>query len=92
MRMLFYLIFYSYAVRGPIVTKSMELAKRLTEKKDLPFSRIINCNIGNPQSLEQRPMTFMRDVLSLVLNPALVRFFSVNKTYINSKKVIFLGK
>src|SRR5690348_7345739 len=61
-----------YAVRGPIVNRSMELAQKM--KKDpssVPFKKIIACNIGKPQSLEQKPLTFMRDVLSLTLNPSL---------------------
>ena len=42
--------------------------------KFLPFDKIIKCNIGNPQSLEQKPISFVRDVLSLAINPALVLF------------------
>jgi alanine transaminase len=43
-------------------------------KKDpasVPFKDIIPCNIGNPQSLEQQPLSFVRDVVSLFLNPSL---------------------
>lgn len=64
----------SYAVRGRIVTKSIELSNQLklsNSNSNLPFKEIISCNIGNPQSLEQQPLTFIRDVLSLVLNPSL---------------------
>ena len=62
----------SYAVRGSIVTRSMELSKQLKENPgSLPFREIISCNIGNPQALKQEPLTFMRDVLALVVNPRL---------------------
>jgi alanine transaminase len=62
----------SYAVRGKIVIRSAQLAEKL-KKPDhgLPFKKVIACNIGNPHALNQKPITFMRDVLSLVLNPSL---------------------
>jgi alanine transaminase len=53
-----------YAVRGPIVARAQELERQ--------GRRIIYCNIGNPQSLGQRPLTFVRQVLSLVEWPELV--------------------
>ena len=61
-----------YAVRGPIVAKSQELSDILRSgKSTLPFDKVIPCNIGNPHSLEQKPLSFSRDVLSLVMNPSL---------------------
>ena len=61
-----------YAVRGEIVAESQRLAKQFKNKDNkLPFQRLINCNIGNPQQLEQQPISFLRDVLSLTLNPSL---------------------
>lgn len=65
-----------YAVRGPIVSRSMELAKVLADDKrnnikTLPFDEIISCNIGNPHHLEQAPLSYIRDVLSLTINPGL---------------------
>jgi glutamate--glyoxylate aminotransferase len=54
----------SYAVRGPIIARSQELAKE--------GRPIISCNIGNPQALNQKPITFLRDVLSLCINPRLI--------------------
>ncbi|KAI5064951.1 hypothetical protein GOP47_0019646 [Adiantum capillus-veneris] len=38
----------------------------------LPFDEIINCNIGNPHSLGQQPITFFREVLSLCNYPGLL--------------------
>ena len=46
-----------YAVRGPIVAKAQELEKQGRD--------IIYCNIGNPQALEQKPLTWVRQVLAL---------------------------
>ena len=60
-----------FKVRGAIVSRSMELDKQLKSGKSLPFDKIISCNIGNPQALEQKNLTFIRDVLSLVINPSL---------------------
>ena len=61
----------SYAVRGPIVTRSMELKEALTKTNTLPFKAVVSCNIGNPHSLEQKPLSFIRDVVSVVVNPSL---------------------
>lgn len=52
-----------YAVRGPIVARAAELERAGRE--------IIYCNIGNPQSLGQRPLTWVRQVLALAEYPAL---------------------
>jgi aspartate/methionine/tyrosine aminotransferase len=53
-----------YAVRGPIVARAQELERQ--------GRKIIYCNIGNPQSLGQRPITWVRQVLALVEYPALI--------------------
>ena len=53
-----------YAVRGPIVDRAQELEAR--------GRRIIYCNIGNPQALQQRPITCLRQLLSLAEYPALL--------------------
>ncbi len=53
-----------YAVRGAIVARAAELERQ--------GQRIIYCNIGNPQSLGQRPLTFLRQVLALAEYPALL--------------------
>jgi len=53
-----------YAVRGPIVQRAQELESQ--------GRRIIYCNIGNPQALRQKPLTYLRQVLSLLEYPALL--------------------
>ena len=50
-----------YAVRGPIPQRAAELRRE--------GRRTIPCNIGNPQALGQRPMTYYRQVLSLLEDP-----------------------
>jgi aspartate/methionine/tyrosine aminotransferase len=53
-----------YAVRGPIVARAQELERQ--------GRKIIYCNIGNPQALEQAPLTYLRQVLALASWPALI--------------------
>lgn len=63
-----------YAVRGELAVKSeLYRAKLLAGDKDLPFDEVISANIGNPQQLDQKPITFFRQVLSLVENPELLK-------------------
>ena len=53
-----------YAVRGPIVARAAELEREGRE--------IIYCNIGNPHSFGQKPLTWIRQVLALVSHPDLL--------------------
>jgi aspartate/methionine/tyrosine aminotransferase len=50
-----------YAVRGPIVARAQELERQ--------GRAIVYCNIGNPQSLGQRPLTWVRQVIALAEYP-----------------------
>jgi alanine transaminase len=57
-----------YAVRGEIAIRAEELRDQCaTEegRKKLGFNEVISCNIGNPQQLEQKPITFFRQVRAL---------------------------
>ncbi|MDX9958227.1 MAG: aminotransferase class I/II-fold pyridoxal phosphate-dependent enzyme [Spirochaetia bacterium] len=54
-----------YAVRGPIVARAQELER---SGKD-----IIYCNIGNPQALEQKPLSWVRQILALCEYPELAQ-------------------
>lgn len=67
-----------YAVRGPLALRAETLRASLessSQKSSLPFDKILNCNIGNPQQkgLDQPPLTFWRQVFSLVEYPALLQ-------------------
>lgn len=53
-----------YAVRGKIVIRAQEL--------EAEGKKIIYCNIGNPQALKQKPLTYVREILSLVEYPKLL--------------------
>lgn len=65
------LIDAQYAVRGAILDKAEEFQKQIDANPQghgLPFDSIVPCNIGNPQVLGQKPLSFNREVLSLVMN------------------------
>ena len=53
-----------YAVRGPIVQRAQEL--------EAQGRQVIYCNIGNPQALKQRPLTYIRQLLCLLEYPELL--------------------
>lgn len=67
------LLHAQYAVRGPIVQRAQEM--------EAQGHKIIYCNIGNPQALKQQPLTYLRQALSLLENPALLNDDSVTATY-----------
>jgi alanine transaminase len=68
-----------YAVRGELAIKSEEYRAQLKRgdpptppDTTLPFESVISANIGNPQQLDQKPITFFRQVLALCENPKLL--------------------
>jgi alanine transaminase len=62
-----------YAVRGELAVRAEEYRAKLAKGcTDLPFDKVISANIGNPQQLDQKPITFFRQVLSLVEYPQLL--------------------
>jgi alanine transaminase len=76
------LIKAEYAVRGEIANRAEQYRKTLsalqsgppqTGATELPFSNVISANIGNPQQLDQKPITFFRQVLSILEYPALLQ-------------------
>jgi aspartate/methionine/tyrosine aminotransferase len=60
-------------VRGPIVDKAQELENQ--------GEKIIYCNIGNPQALKQKPLTYIRQMLSLLEYPELLKKEEILKTF-----------
>jgi alanine transaminase len=62
-----------YAVRGEIVIMSQEIEKELASgNHSYSFDKLIACNIGNPQAVGQEPLTYHRQVLSLLTNPSTI--------------------
>ena len=76
-----------YAVRGELAIKSEQYRAQLAkgEGKDLPFDAVISANIGNPQQLDQKPITFFRQVASLLENPLLLEHEQVLTTQLGYK-------
>jgi len=76
-----------YAVRGPIVIRAQQLEEQ--------GRKIIYCNIGNPQALKQKPLSYIRQMLSLLEYPELMRIPDVVKHYpkdIVERAKLFLQK
>lgn len=63
-----------YAVRGKITIRAGEYEADIRAGRggELPFDKLIYCNIGNPQQLGQTPITFSRQVLALLSHPPLM--------------------
>ncbi|KAK8810661.1 hypothetical protein WA158_007236 [Blastocystis sp. Blastoise] len=61
-----------YAVRGEVVIRAGEIENEMKAGKKFPFDKLLYCNVGNPQSMKQRPMTFLREVLALTSYPDLM--------------------
>lgn len=62
-----------YAVRGELVQRAERIAQRLyAHPSDYPFDKIVYCNIGNPQSVGQTPITYVRQTLAAVTFPGLL--------------------
>jgi len=80
-----------YAVRGELAIKSEQYRAQLQkgEGKDLPFDSVISANIGNPQQLDQKPLTFFRQVTSILENPALLENEEVLETHFGYKSDVF---
>ncbi|KAJ1893565.1 alanine transaminase [Kickxella alabastrina] len=56
-----------YAVRGAIPIRAEALKEQLkSHPGSLLFKQITACNIGNPQQLMQKPITFLRQVTALM--------------------------
>ena len=53
-----------YAVRGELALRANVLTEQLSKngQGDLPFSDVVHCEIGNPQALDQKPLSFIRQV------------------------------
>ena len=60
-----------YAVRGELVQRASAIQESNFAEK--PYRKLLECNIGNPQAVGQSPLTFNRQVLSLLCYPELAR-------------------
>ena len=62
-----------YAVRGTLAIRAEALKQELAQHPEkFNFKNIVFCNIGNPQQLGQKPITFFRQVIALTEYPDLM--------------------
>ena len=63
-----------YAVRGELAIRAEELKEQIKSGNggELGFDNVVHANIGNPQQLDQKPITFFRQVVSLCEYPELL--------------------
>ena len=76
-----------YAVRGLVPTTAGKISREIqhdkgqNKKTKYSFDEILYCNIGNPQSVGQPPVTFYRNVIALVDAPHLLNDPNVSKLF-----------
>ncbi|RHW74227.1 alanine aminotransferase [Trypanosoma equiperdum] len=86
-----------YAVRGLVPMRADEIREEIrsgTGKSKFSFNELVYCNIGNPQALEQKPLTFHRQVMSLIDAPFLLEDNAVVSRYPSdavSRARLYLG-
>lgn len=61
-----------YAVTGEVTVRAGAIKQEMADGKKFPFDSLTYCHIGNPQSLLQKPLTWVRQVLSLLMDPSLL--------------------
>ncbi|XP_042242694.1 alanine aminotransferase 1-like isoform X1 [Homarus americanus] len=61
-----------YAVRGPLVIRATAIEKELQAGGRKPFKTVTKANIGDAHAMGQKPITFLRQVVSLCLMPSLM--------------------
>ena len=55
-----------YDVRGMVPSVAEIISQELRDGKSTrPYDKVLMCNIGNPQSVGQKPISFFREVLAL---------------------------
>lgn len=65
-------IVMEYAVRGPLVIRAGEIEKELAQGVKKPFTQVIRANIGDSHAMGQKPITFVRQLLALAMDPSLL--------------------
>ncbi|XP_049874247.1 alanine aminotransferase 1-like [Pectinophora gossypiella] len=64
-----HLLDIEYAVRGPLLQRAEQIQRELDKGVKKPFTKVIYANVGDCHALGQKPITFIRQVLSLVSDP-----------------------
>ncbi|XP_023336163.1 alanine aminotransferase 2, partial [Eurytemora carolleeae] len=63
-----------FAVTGPLVIRAMQIEKELASGAEKSFTRLIKTNLGDAHAMGDTPITFIRQVLSLLTYPPLLEF------------------
>lgn len=61
-----------YAVRGPLVIRAVQLAKEIEAGQEKPFKSVIRANIGDCHAMNQKPLTYYRQMLACASRPELM--------------------
>lgn len=79
-----------YAVRGELSCKSEVYRAQIAEgnPNNLPFASVVSANVGNPQQVGQKPITYFRQVLSLLENPSLLDHEATLRNHLGYKQDI----
>lgn len=72
-----------YAVRGQVPQRAEQIARELRQGQGpkRPYDEVLFCNIGNPQSVGQKPLTFHRQVIALCDHPDLLSHPDVGRLF-----------
>ncbi|SMN21109.1 similar to Saccharomyces cerevisiae YDR111C ALT2 Putative alanine transaminase (glutamic pyruvic transaminase) [Maudiozyma saulgeensis] len=63
-----------YAIRGAIPMRAEQIQDQINlDPESVPFDKITTANIGNPQQLQQKPLTYSRQVVSVLQYPELLQ-------------------
>ncbi|KAJ1486797.1 pyridoxal phosphate-dependent transferase, partial [Baffinella frigidus] len=62
-----------YAVRGAVPMRAGKIMEEIAAGKKYPFDEVLYCNIGNPHSVGQQPLSFYREVMAIVDCPQLLQ-------------------
>ncbi|GKT27766.1 Probable alanine aminotransferase, mitochondrial [Aduncisulcus paluster] len=77
-----------YAVRGAVPIRAGEIKKDMQiHPEKYPFDSLIMSNIGNPHALMQKPLSFHREVLSLVSSPFLLEKEEILKGHFSPESI-----
>ena len=68
-----YVVNMQYAVRGPIVLRAGQIENEVAKGAKKPFGKVIRANIGDCHAVGQKPITFLRQLMSLVTYPELLK-------------------
>ncbi len=91
-----------YAIRGPMPSGHLRLKKEIEKGVKKPFMNVIKANIGDPHAMGNPAVTFIRQVLALILiccdrltfptmlSYALIRSFKASKEEASARTATLL--